>query len=144
MTPRSARSSASAMSCWRGAARSNVPRSSRRRRGGSATSGRASVRTSSGIFQRVPSPRYGGPLVSFETAIQQWQAGERRLRAARAEDPDLGRALDRVTNAVVNELRRRLGGPLTAGELVDLYEAGADRWPSLARSVPPHRPPPGG
>jgi hypothetical protein len=78
--------------------------------------------------------------VSFETAIQQWQAGERRLRAARAEDPDLGRTLDRVTTALVNELRRRLGGPFTTGELVDLYEAGTDWSLGLAVSAAPDDP----
>ena len=78
--------------------------------------------------------------MSFETAIQQWQAGERRLRAARAEDPDLGRMLDRVTGALVNELRRRLGGPFTTAELVELYEAGTDWSLAFAAAAAPEEP----
>jgi hypothetical protein len=59
--------------------------------------------------------------VSFETAIYQWQQGERRLRAAPAER---GPLLDRVTDALVAELRRRLGGRFTTEELVSLYDGG--------------------
>jgi hypothetical protein len=72
--------------------------------------------------------------------MQQWQAGERRLRAARGSDPDLARALDRVTGALVNELRRRLGGPFTVGELVELYDAGTDWALPVAVSVAPDEP----
>jgi len=78
--------------------------------------------------------------VPYETAIQEWQAGARRLRAARAEDPDLGRLLDRVTEAILSELRRRLGGPFTSQELVALYDAGTDWCLSLAVSVAPDDP----
>jgi hypothetical protein len=59
--------------------------------------------------------------VSFETAIYQWQQGERRLRAAPAER---GLLLDRVIDALVAELRRRLGGRFTTEELVSLYDGG--------------------
>ncbi|HEY4810804.1 MAG TPA: hypothetical protein VIH71_07075 [Solirubrobacteraceae bacterium] len=59
--------------------------------------------------------------MSFETAIYQWQQGERRLRAAPAER---GPLLDRVTDGLVAELRRRLGGRFTAEELVSLYDEG--------------------
>lgn len=76
----------------------------------------------------------------YETAIQEWQAGERRLRAVRAEDPDLARTLDRVTDAILSELRRRLGGPFTSAELVALYDAGTDWCLSLAVSVAPDDP----
>jgi hypothetical protein len=57
--------------------------------------------------------------VSFETAIFQWQQGERRLAAA---PPERAALLERVTEALVAELRRRLGGRFATQELVDLYE----------------------
>jgi hypothetical protein len=78
--------------------------------------------------------------VSYETSIQQWQSGERRLRAAMAADPDLGRLLDRVVAALVSELRRRLGGPFSAGELVALYESGTDGCLDLAVATAPDEP----
>jgi len=59
--------------------------------------------------------------VSFENAIYQWQQGERRLHAAPAERAPL---LESVTDALVAELRRRLGGRFSAEELVELYDGG--------------------
>jgi hypothetical protein len=59
--------------------------------------------------------------VSFENAIYQWQQGERRLRAASVER---GPLLERITETLVAELRRRLGGRFSAQELVDLYGQG--------------------
>jgi hypothetical protein len=59
--------------------------------------------------------------VSFENAIYQWQQGERRLRAA---PPERGPLLERVTDALVAELRRRLGGRFSTEELVELYALG--------------------
>jgi hypothetical protein len=56
--------------------------------------------------------------VSFDTAIYQWRAGERRL--AEAQLPE-SVALERVTARIHAELRRRLGGPFTVDELVALY-----------------------
>jgi len=64
--------------------------------------------------------------VSIENAIFQWEEGERRLRDA----PELERAdLLGAVEAVVSELRRRLGSSFTAEELVELYSSGAD-WAS--------------
>ena len=48
--------------------------------------------------------------MSFETAIQQWREGERRLDEAPAQQRP---ALERVTDAIHAELRRRLGGAFT-------------------------------
>ena len=76
----------------------------------------------------------------YETALQEWQAGERRLAAARREDPALGRTLDRVVGALVNELRRRLGGTFSVDELVDLYDRGTDWCLSIAVSLVPDEP----
>jgi hypothetical protein len=56
--------------------------------------------------------------VGFENAIYQWQQGERRLGAAPVER---ARTLERVTAALVAELRRRLGGRFLSDELVELY-----------------------
>jgi len=75
--------------------------------------------------------------VSFENAIYQWQQGERRLGAAPAER---ARLLDGVTEAIVAELRRRLGGRFTAQELADLYEAGTDWAQQEAMRIAPDDP----
>jgi hypothetical protein len=75
--------------------------------------------------------------VSFETAIYQWQQGERRLHAAPAER----RArLESVTAAIVAELRRRLGGRFSAEELVVLYEAGTGWCLAVAMKLAPEDP----
>ena len=76
----------------------------------------------------------------FETAIQQWQAGERRVRAAGAEEPELAPTLDRVTGALLAELRRRLGGSFTVRELVDLYDRGTDWSLDMAATAAPDEP----
>jgi hypothetical protein len=75
--------------------------------------------------------------VAFETAIHQWREGERRLEAA---PPPQRPALDRVTEAIVRELRKRLGGPFTTDELADLYASGTDWTLDLAVSVAPGAP----
>jgi hypothetical protein len=66
-------------------------------------------------------PLLASPPVSFETAIYQWQQGERRLRAA---PPERAPLQGRVVEALVAELRRRLGGRFSSDELVALYERG--------------------
>lgn len=63
--------------------------------------------------------------MSFETAIEQWREGERRLAAA---DPAQRSALERVTERIVAELRRRLGGAFLTDELVDLYDGQGTGW----------------
>ena len=75
--------------------------------------------------------------MSFETAIYQWQQGERRLQAAPVER---GSLLERVTDALVAELRRRLGGRFSAEELVELYEAGATWCLQVAMKLAPEDP----
>ncbi len=69
--------------------------------------------------------------------MPQWEEGERRLRAA---DPELRPVLDRVTGRIVDELRRRLGGPFTTDELVDLYDRGTTWCTDVAVSTAPDRP----
>jgi hypothetical protein len=75
--------------------------------------------------------------VAFENAIDQWRQGERRLRAAPAERHP---QLERVTEALVTELRRRLGGRFTADELAELYERGTDWCAREATRIAPRDP----
>jgi hypothetical protein len=75
--------------------------------------------------------------VSYETAVYQWQQGERRLQAAPAERRAL---LERVTDALVAELRRRLGGRFAADELVALYERGTAWCLQTAMRLAPEDP----
>ena len=74
----------------------------------------------------------------FDEAFQLWQDGERRL--AQAEPADRA-ALDRVIDELVNELRRRLGGPFTTDELVRLYAGESTDWAfAVATRVAPANP----
>jgi hypothetical protein len=75
--------------------------------------------------------------VSFETAMQQWREGERRLAAA---DPPYRLALERVTERLVAELRRRLGGSFTTAELAELYDRGTSWVLDLAVATAPDAP----
>jgi hypothetical protein len=75
--------------------------------------------------------------VSFETAIYQWQQGERRLRAA---PPERAPLQGRVTDAIVAELRRRLGGRFSSQELVELYERGTSWCLQIAMKLAPDDP----
>lgn len=74
----------------------------------------------------------------FDELIGLWQDGARRLEGA---DPSERRAMERVTDAIVLELRRRLGGPFTTSELAALYdEQGTDWIFDIATRVAPHDP----
>jgi hypothetical protein len=75
--------------------------------------------------------------VSFENALYQWQQGERRLQAEPAER---GPRLERVTDALVAELRRRLGGRFSTEELVELYGRGTGWCLQVAMKVAPEDP----
>jgi hypothetical protein len=72
--------------------------------------------------------------MSFETALEQWKEGERRLAEAPAEQQP---TLERVVLRIVAELRRRLGGAFTAEELADLYDEGIDWTVDVAVSAAP-------
>jgi hypothetical protein len=61
---------------------------------------------------------------ALENALFQWEDGERRIRAV--DNPESRRHLDDAARAVFEELRRRLGGAFTLGELAALYGAGVD------------------
>lgn len=73
----------------------------------------------------------------FETALPLWQEGLRRLEDA---PPEHRRALERVTSAIEDELRRRLGGPFTSAELAALYDEGTGWTADLAVAVAPEDP----
>jgi hypothetical protein len=72
--------------------------------------------------------------VGFENAVYQWHQGERRLSSSPAERRSL---LERVTDALVAELRRRLGGRFSSEELVALYERGTAWCLQVAMRVAP-------
>lgn len=75
--------------------------------------------------------------MSFDSALYQWQQGERRLQRAPATRRGM---LERVVEALVAELRRRLGGRFTAQELSDLYDEGAGWCLQVAMRVAPEDP----
>jgi hypothetical protein len=74
---------------------------------------------------------------SLESALFQWRKGERRLADAPAERQAL---LERITEALVAELRRRLGGSFSSGELVELYGAGTSWCLQVAIELAPEDP----
>jgi hypothetical protein len=63
---------------------------------------------------------------TVENALFQWEEGEARIRQAGDRE---SRELDHAAWLVVDEIRRRLGGAFTLGELADLYGEGTD-WAS--------------
>jgi hypothetical protein len=76
--------------------------------------------------------------VRFEEVIGLWDEGQRRLNEA---DPADRAALERVTDEIVDELRRRLGGPFSAEDLAQLYgESGTDWCFDVATRVAPDNP----
>lgn len=79
----------------------------------------------------------GGP-VSFDALASLWQEGQRRIDQAQPADRA---AMERVADALVVELRRRLGGPFTVNELAALYLNGGTDWCfDVAVRVEPSRP----
>ena len=67
---------------------------------------------------------------AVENALYQWREGERRV----AETSEPARAdLDLAADAVVEELRRRLGSIFVLDELADFYAEGTDWALELAR-----------
>ncbi len=75
--------------------------------------------------------------MGYESAIQQWREGERRLDVAAREEL---RVLDRVVERIYAELRRRLGSVFTTDELVGLYENGTEWAQQIAVQVAPEHP----
>ena len=75
--------------------------------------------------------------MAYETAVEQWQEGVRRLEAAPFDERPV---LELVTREVQNELRRRLGSAFTTDELVELYDAGTSWVADVAIAVAPEAP----
>jgi hypothetical protein len=73
----------------------------------------------------------------YEQVRGLWRDGEQRLALAEPEDRP---ALERVVEAVVSELRRRLGGPFTTDELAELYGRGTDWCFDVATRAAPDDP----
>lgn len=74
----------------------------------------------------------------FDDVIGLWRDGLRRLAQA---DPAVKPSLERVTEAVVDELGRRVGTSFTTEELARYYgEAGTDWIFDLATRVAPGTP----
>jgi hypothetical protein len=66
---------------------------------------------------------------AVENALFQWGHGERRL----GDSSELERAdLEKVVEALVEELRRRLGSTFIVEELADFYASGTDWAAELA------------
>ena len=75
--------------------------------------------------------------VAFETAMEQWQAGVRRLEEAPFDERPI---LEAVTREVHAELRRRLGSTFTTEELAELYDSGTSWVSDIAIAVAPEAP----
>jgi hypothetical protein len=78
--------------------------------------------------------------VDIELARQQWQDGNRRVEAARADSGRYAQLTGQV-DVVVAGLRRRVGQVFSLAELAEAYE-GADEWArELLDDVDPEAPP---
>ena len=74
----------------------------------------------------------------FDVLMALWEDGQRRIDEAEPADR---RALERVTDAVYLELRRRLGGRFTTDELAEYYlSAGTDWCFEIAYNTAPGSP----
>ena len=65
-----------------------------------------------------------GPL-RFDELAGLWQEGQRRLGDS---EPRVRASMERAVEALVDELRRRLGGPFTVDELAELYQRDGTDW----------------
>ena len=61
----------------------------------------------------------------FDEVVGLWREGQRRLAEA---DPADRPGLEQATDAIVAELRRRLGGTFTTQDLADLYLQEGTDW----------------
>jgi hypothetical protein len=74
----------------------------------------------------------------FDELIGLWLDGQSRLASADASERS---AMERVSDQIVQELRRRLGGPFTTSDLAELYtDQGTDWCFELATRVAPRNP----
>lgn len=74
----------------------------------------------------------------FDDLMGMWIDGQRRLAAAEPEDR---RPMERASDEIFHELRRRLGGPFTTADLAALFnEQGTDWCFDVARRAAPRSP----
>ena len=80
------------------------------------------------LLRELPRRRLRSALVSADlvTTRLEWEHAYRDLEET-ARDPALADRVRVQLDALLAELRRRVGGTFTMGELADEY-AGADRW----------------
>jgi hypothetical protein len=64
-------------------------------------------------------------VLRFDEVVGLWREGQRRLAQA---DPAVQPALERVTEAIVDALRRRIGGLFTTDELARYYGDEGIEW----------------
>jgi hypothetical protein len=64
-------------------------------------------------------------VLRFDDVIGLWREGQRRLAEA---DPATRPALERVTDEIVSELRRKVGGSFTTEELAAYYGSQGIDW----------------
>jgi hypothetical protein len=77
-------------------------------------------------------------VLRFDEVVGLWREGQRRLAQA---DPTVRPALERVTEAIVDELRRRMGGLFTTEELARYYgDEGIDWCFEVAVRAAPSNP----
>ena len=75
--------------------------------------------------------------MGFESAMEQWRDGLRRLENAPRDEV---RLLERVAERIYADLRRRLGSTFSTDELVALYESGTGWAQQLAMQTAPDDP----
>ena len=68
--------------------------------------------------------------VALEQTRREWELGHRRLQE-QAQESARGEAILGELDAVVGELRKRIGGSFTLAELADAYP-GAEAWSRAA------------
>lgn len=75
---------------------------------------------------------------AFDVLMGLWEDGQRRVATA---EPAARHVLERVTDAIYLELRRRLGGKFTTNELAEYYlHEGTDWCFEIAYSAAPSAP----
>jgi hypothetical protein len=77
-------------------------------------------------------------VTSVAAARHQWEEGKRRL-ADEGVDTARSRHLLLLIDAVIAELRRRIGQTFTLGELADLYDGAEDWVREIVRTAAPPR-----
>lgn len=78
----------------------------------------------------------GGSAVSVDVARHQWEDGLRRIELAAREEPRY-QHLSLLVDAVVDELRRRIGQTYSLEELASVYRGSEDWIRDVVRDAAP-------